>query len=192
MSPYLRSFRFSPTFSWEFYNSMFYIWVYGPFWVSCLKDLTSVSRFFFFFFWPLYAKLLQSPLLKWRFSLHFISLPPCQRSVDYIMWAYFGAHYSVLTRWAWVWVNSGSWWWTGRPGMLPFMGAQRVGHDWASELNWTDSVPLVYVSILSLTQHSFNYCSSILGLEVGWHQSPNFVLLLPVDYSGSFAFLYEL
>ena len=37
---------------------------------------------------------------------------------------------------AWVWVNSGSWWWTGRPGMLWFMGSQRVGHDWATELNW--------------------------------------------------------
>ena len=42
-----------------------------------------------------------------------------------------------LTRWTWVWVNSGSWWWTGRPGMLRFMESQRVGHDWATELNWT-------------------------------------------------------
>ena len=41
-----------------------------------------------------------------------------------------------LTRWTWVWVNSGSWWWTGRPGVLRFMGSQRVGHDWATELNW--------------------------------------------------------
>ena len=38
------------------------------------------------------------------------------------------------TRWAWVWVNSGSWWWTGMPGVLWFMGSQRVGHDWATEL----------------------------------------------------------
>ena len=36
----------------------------------------------------------------------------------------------------WVWVNSRSWWWTGRPGVLQFMGSQRVGHDWATELNW--------------------------------------------------------
>ena len=42
------------------------------------------------------------------------------------------------TRWTWVWVNSGRWWWTGRPGLLRFMGLQRVGHDWATELNWTD------------------------------------------------------
>ena len=38
------------------------------------------------------------------------------------------------TQWTWVWVNSGSWWWTGRPGVLQFMGSQRVGHDWATEL----------------------------------------------------------
>ena len=43
-----------------------------------------------------------------------------------------------LTRWTWVWVNSGSWWWTGRPGMLLFMGSQRVGHDWVTNLIWSD------------------------------------------------------
>ena len=43
-----------------------------------------------------------------------------------------------LTWWTWIWVNSGSWWWTGRPGVLQFMGSQRVGHDWATDLNWTD------------------------------------------------------
>ena len=37
-----------------------------------------------------------------------------------------------LTQWTWVWVNSGSWWWTGMPGMLHFTGSQRVGHDWAT------------------------------------------------------------
>ena len=41
-----------------------------------------------------------------------------------------------LTRWTWVWVNSGSWWWTGRPIMLRFTGSQRVRPDWATELNW--------------------------------------------------------
>ena len=34
-------------------------------------------------------------------------------------------------------VDSGSWWWTERPGVLRFMGSQRVGHDWATDLNWT-------------------------------------------------------
>ena len=42
------------------------------------------------------------------------------------------------TQWTRVWVNSGSWWWTGRPGVLQSMGSQRVGHDWATELNWTE------------------------------------------------------
>ena len=43
-----------------------------------------------------------------------------------------------LTWWTWVWENSGSWWWTGRPGVLLFTGSQRVGHDWATELNLTE------------------------------------------------------
>ena len=42
------------------------------------------------------------------------------------------------TQWTWVWVDSGSWWWTGRPGVLRFMGWQRVGHNWVTELNWTE------------------------------------------------------
>ena len=40
------------------------------------------------------------------------------------------------TQWTWVWVNSGSWWWTGRPGVLQSMGWQRARHDWLPELNW--------------------------------------------------------
>ena len=42
------------------------------------------------------------------------------------------------TQWTWVWVNSRSWWWTGRPGVLRSMGSQRAGHDWATELNWAE------------------------------------------------------
>ena len=48
-----------------------------------------------------------------------------------------GGWMTSLTRWTWVWVNSGSWWWTERPGVLRFMWSQRVGHDWVTELNWT-------------------------------------------------------
>ena len=51
---------------------------------------------------------------------------------------------ALPTQWTWVWVNSVSWWWTGRPDVLQFMRLQKVGHDWATKLNWT--------------QHSF--CSS--------------------------------
>ena len=42
------------------------------------------------------------------------------------------------TQWTWVWVNSRSWWWTGRPGVLQSTGSQRVGHDCVTELNWTE------------------------------------------------------
>ena len=42
------------------------------------------------------------------------------------------------TRWSWVWANLGSWWGTGTPGKQQSMESQRVGHDWAAELNWTD------------------------------------------------------
>ena len=41
-----------------------------------------------------------------------------------------------LTQWTWVWVSSWSWWWRGKPGVLQSMMSQRVGHDWATELNW--------------------------------------------------------
>jgi len=54
-----------------------------------------------------------------------------------------------LTRWTWVWVNSGSWWWTGRPGVLQSMESQRVGHDWATELN-------CYIYTYHLMLFSFN------------------------------------
>ena len=41
-----------------------------------------------------------------------------------------------LTLRTWVWASSGSWWWTGKPGVLHSLGSQRVGHDWVTELNW--------------------------------------------------------
>ena len=47
------------------------------------------------------------------------------------------------TQWTWVWTNSGSWWWTGKPGVLQSMGSQRARHDWATELNW---VPPAWIS----------------------------------------------
>ena len=43
------------------------------------------------------------------------------------------------TWWTWVWVSSRSWWWTGKPGVLQSMELQRVGHDWTTELKWTES-----------------------------------------------------
>ena len=45
-----------------------------------------------------------------------------------------------LTQWTWVWASSRSWWWIGKPGMLQFMGLQRVGHNWATELTDQNSI----------------------------------------------------
>ena len=61
------------------------------------------------------------------------------------------------TQWTWVWVSSGSWWWTGKPGMLQSMGLQRVRHDWVTELNWTE----VGQCFSSKEQASFNFMASV-------------------------------
>ena len=57
-----------------------------------------------------------------------------------------------LTWWTWVWVNSGSWWWTGRPGVLRFMGLQRVGHYWVTDLIWCETWTIFPLCFLT------NYC----------------------------------
>ena len=72
-----------------------------------------------------------------------------------------------LTRWTWVWVNSGSWWWTGRPGLLRFIGSQRVGHDWATKLNWTELNPIHEGSVLK------NWSSPHLHMSLHWGLSFN-------------------
>ena len=55
------------------------------------------------------------------------------------------------TQWTWVWVNSRRWWWTGRPGVLWFRGSQRVGHDWATELNWIEvNIHILNIEILNI------------------------------------------
>ena len=56
------------------------------------------------------------------------------------------------TRWTLVWVNSGSWWWTGKPGVLWFMGSQKVGHDWVTELNWTGSQCKIFLYVLLIVK----------------------------------------
>ena len=57
----------------------------------------------------------------------------------------------------WVWVNSGSWWWTGRPVMLWFMGLQRIGHNWVTELNWTEYKLCYIIKFLSQVCHLRNF-----------------------------------
>ena len=70
-----------------------------------------------------------------------------------LLWAHgtFGKFFRV-TQWTWIWANSGRLWRTGEPSVLPFMGSQRVGHDWATELNWTEySIVYMYHSFLILS-----------------------------------------
>ena len=57
------------------------------------------------------------------------------------------------TQWTWVCVNSGSWWWTGRPGVLRFLGSQRVGHDWATELNWVSLMWAIWLVVMDFGAH---------------------------------------
>ena len=56
-----------------------------------------------------------------------------------------------LTRWTWIWVSSGSWWWTGKPGVLQSMGSQRVGHDWVTELNFTPNGIRLIIPFLKIS-----------------------------------------
>ena len=68
-----------------------------------------------------------------------------------------------LTQWTWIWASSGSWWWTRRPSMLQSMGSQRVGHDWATELNWTDpTIPTLLVISF------FHWIAFISLLKLNW------------------------
>ena len=62
--------------------------------------------------------------------------------------------------WTWIWASSGSWWWTGRPGVLQSTGSQRVGHDWVTELNWISFSLVLY----RLNQNKRLSCPPCLSL----------------------------
>ena len=70
------------------------------------------------------------------------------------------------TRWTWVWVNSGSWWWTGRPDVLRFTGFRGVGPDWATELNWTELMKIKTVWCVNCWLWTFFL--NLLFLIGGW------------------------
>ena len=78
-----------------------------------------------------------------------------------------------LTQWTWVWASSGSWWWTGKPGMLQSMGSQRVGHDWATELTGlkTEKAKSVHQQVFKLVVQQVTFIP----------------FLDPQDYKNSFA-----
>ena len=62
------------------------------------------------------------------------------------------------TQWTWVWVDSRRWWWTGRPGVLRFLGSQRVRHDWVTELNWTELNWILLRLNLLVLPYVFSLC----------------------------------
>ena len=79
-----------------------------------------------------------------------------------------------LTQWTWVSVNSGSWWWTGRPGVLWFMGWQRVGHDWATDLIWSDDM---YVFFIWINWEEIAILAIILAcFSISWSHIPLYVI----------------
>ena len=70
------------------------------------------------------------------------------------------------TRWMWIWVNSGKWWYTGRPGVLRFMGSQRLRHDWATDLIWPNqtSITTLLGLIFSSFLHPYISCHHHISL----------------------------
>ena len=72
-----------------------------------------------------------------------------------------------LTRWMWVWVNSGRRWWTGRPGVLRFMGSQRVEHDWPTEMNWTDCHKIFLAAYHCIESCRYLKCNLWFGYDKG-------------------------
>ena len=95
-----------------------------------------------------------------------------------------------LTWWTWIWVSSGSWWWTGKPGMLQCMGLQRVGHDWATwtELKFRSNVPSFISDNLSSLLLAKSVEIEICHIYRSF-QSTNFGIYLVIFCSNLFYFL---
>ena len=98
----------------------------------------------------------------------------------------------VLFWWTWVWASSGSWWRTGRPGMLQPMGSQRVGHDWVTELNWTqveakDLWREKLRSQYSLAEIRWHRTQQVfpgrIRVDMGWELSPHLHLINSISWS---------
>ena len=92
------------------------------------------------------------------------------------------------TRWTWVWVNSGSWWWTGRPGVLRFTGSQRVGHDWLTELtDWLYRYIVIDIPVLSTLVSLSDERLWFLSGQMIWAEFPAHVTTKCIKPRNSFA-----
>ena len=97
-----------------------------------------------------------------------------------------------LTRWTWVWVNSSSWWWTGKPGVLRFMGSQRVGHDWATELNWTEGTTSAGFCTSSHPYHLSSKHNEFLEIEFKkGHSKKTIIVLLPHQSAPAYSSIHS-
>ena len=72
-----------------------------------------------------------------------------------------------LTWWTWVWESFGSWWWTGKPGVLQSMGSPRVGHNWGTELNWVWSLLFLMLppALLNWFTPQDGFCAALRFLQ---------------------------
>ena len=85
-----------------------------------------------------------------------------------------------LTQWTWVWVNSGSWWWTGRPSVLQFMGSQRVRHDWVTEPNWTEPIVVCPVKLSYKSEREIKISDTNKNWGTELPNRPDFKAMLEV------------
>ena len=95
---------------------------------------------------------------------------------------------ALSTRWTWVWVNSGSWWWTGRPGVLQFTGSQRVGHDWLTELtDWLYRYIVIDIPVLSTLVSLSDERVWFLSGQMIWAEFPAHITTKCIKPRNSFA-----
>ena len=95
-----------------------------------------------------------------------------------------------LTQWTWVWVYSGSWWWTGEPGVLRFMGSQRVRHDWATELNWTEHIKIFFSGGQTATKIKWNETQG--SVEPSVKKYPKMSYIMKTMGAGAIVSLFKL
>ena len=100
------------------------------------------------------------------------------------------------TRWTWVWVSSGSWWWTGKPGVLQSLGSQRVWPDWVTELNGTElkglacnsinghKVVLWAISSVKIRSFPTWHLSFFLSSSLNFFQTLGIILIMRQEIGG--------
>ena len=88
----------------------------------------------------------------------------------------FSLTFTSLTQWTWVWVNPGSWWCAGRPGVLQSTGSQRVGHNRATELNWEQCFSWTFTSKVKNRVKVINHWK-IFGIKISSNEFFFFFLI---------------